>query len=326
MSSTLVWHSSGLGVKTGTARANFISDLATLFNANLSDANFSWHVASSSTAGNPNYLVLKRKNGSSGRILIVAYTAAPAGANPALFDVAAGSIGTTNVYVAWFPNGNVDTPSNLTAASGTILGSDTDAVKVVNGGATGTTYAALFQHFYFDSAEAVVFCQQNPAAATAYMFGAGDIVVDAADNAYGAAFGYGNTGINTWGSTTSMAPFVAAGVQAGALTAHVRTNYASANRAYYHATSVTGWANVSVSVTDILTDTAANKAWFVPQQLVGNTKGEGFVLKYRQIAYGPGTLGAFQFYQTTGPTVQARQVNAATAGGNGYPWVVNFKV
>lgn len=326
MSSTLQWFSSGLGVKTGTARANFIDDLAALFNANLSDSNFSWRVASSSTAGNPNYLVLKRKDGSAGRILLVSYTGAPAGANTTIFDVAAGAVSTVNVYVAWFPNGNVDTPSNLAASSGTILGSDTNAVKVANLGSVATIYAASFQHFYFDSAEAVIFCQQNPGAAASYVSGAGDLVIDAADNAYGATFGYGNNAVSGWGGTSSLAPFVAGGVSAGALTAHVRTNYGSANRTYYHATAVTGWANVSVSSTDILTDTTSNRAWFVPQQLVGNTKGEGFVLKYRQIAFGPGTVGPFQVYQTTGPTVQARQVNAATAGGNGYPWVVNFKL
>lgn len=325
MSATLQWFSSGLGAKTGTARANFIDDLATLFNANLSDANFSWQVASVSTAGNPNYLVLKRKNGSAGRILIVAYTAPPAGANSALFDVAAGSISITIPYVAWFPAGNADTPSNLTASSGTVLGNDSNAVKVSPGGTFSTVYAAGVQHFYFDSSEAVWFCQQSPAASSTFMAGAGDLVVDAADNAYGATIGFGTTSLSNWAAT--VLPYISSTVSAGSPTVAVRTNYGSANRTYFHAWAPSAtWAAVGVSSTDILTDTAANRAYFVPVQLLGQTKGEGFVLKHRQIALGPGTLGPFQVYQTTGPVVQARQVNAATVGGNGYPWLVNFKI
>jgi hypothetical protein len=327
MSATLQWFSSGVGVKTGTARANFIDDLATLFNANLSDSNFSWRVASWSTAANPNYLVLKRKNGSAGRILIVAYTAAPAGANTTLFDVSAGSISIAGPYVAWFPSGNVDTPSNLTAASGTILGSDTGAVKVSAGGVFSSTYAAGLLHFYFDSAEAVWFCQQVASSPNVFMFGAGDLVVDAADNAYGATIGFIGTSLANWGGGSVMT-FTTGTLQAGATaTNSVRTNYGASNRVYFHAWQATGvWANAAVSSTDILTDTAANRAYFAPMQLLGQTKGEGFVLKHRQLAFGPGTLGPLQFYQTTGPVVQARQINTATVGGNGYPWLVNFKI
>jgi hypothetical protein len=330
MSATLQWHSSGLGVKTGTARANFINDLATLFNANLSDSNFSWKVASVSTAGNPNYIVIKRKDGSDGRILIVAYTSAPAGSHTVLFDVSAGAIATTAPYVAWFPSGNTDTPSNLTASSGTILGNDANAVKVSPGGVFTTTYAASIQHFYFDSAEAVWFCQQNPSSGSLFMFGAGDLLIDSADNAYGATIGFAGSALGNWGSGggSSVMAHTTNVVQAGSISDNmIRTNYSSSNRVYFHAWVVSGtWGGVPVSSTDILTDTAANRAYFVPMQLLGQSKGEGFVLKHRQIAIGPGTVGPFQVYQTTGPTVQARQINARTLGAVGAPWLVNFKI
>lgn len=327
MSATLTWFNSGFGTKTGTTRADYINNLNTLFAANLSDSNFSWQVASVSTAGNPNYIVLKRKDGSAGRILIVAYTGTPAGANTAIFDVAAASVATTGAYIAWFPSGNVDSPSNLTAASGTILGNDANAVKVSAGGATATVYAASLQHFYMDSAEGIWFFTQNPASPNVFGIAAGDLVVDSADNAYGCTIGFGGSSLNSWGAASSQASFSASVIQAGnTATNGVRTNYGSSNRVYFHANAPTGWANVAVSSTDILTDTATNRAWFVPQQLIGQTKGEGFVLKHRQIAFGPGTVGPFQIYQTTGPTVQARQCNGATVGGNGYPWLTNFKL
>lgn len=327
MSATLTWFSSGLGVKLGTTRADFITDLNNLVVTKVADANFKWQVASVSVAGNPNWLCLKRKSGSAGRILIVAYTAAPAGANTALFDVAAGSISTTGAYIAWFPAGNVDTPSNLTAASGTILGDDTGAVKVANNGTTSTNYAALFQHYYFDSDEGVWFFQTNPAASTIGYMAAGDLLVDGSDVVYGATIG-GGTGAITWSASASTAhTFSATTISAGAATQVIRTNYGSSNRTYYNAYSANGaWAASAASSTDILTDTALNKAWFVPVVVIGNTKGEGPVLKHRQVAFGPAVTNSFTVYNTTGPVVQAQHMSGNTVITAGVPWLTNFKL
>lgn len=327
MSATLTWQSSGLGVKTGTARDNWFDDLHTLVASFASDSNYRWQVASFSLAGNPRYLVLKRKNGSAGRILLLGYTAAPAAANTTLFDVAAGSVLTTTSYVAWFPAGNVDTPSNLAAASGTILGDDTGAVKVGTFVVYGSSYAALIQHHYFESEEGIWFFTQNPATTTAHAAAAGDLVVDAADVAYGCTISFGSASMSAWGTTSGNMPYTSGAITAGTSAAAVRTNHGSANRTYYHAFIPSGnWASVAVSSTDILTDAPNNKAWFVPVELLSATKGEGFVLKHRQAAWGPGTVGPLSFYNTTGPVVAARNCNAATAGGTGFPWLTNFKL
>jgi hypothetical protein len=328
MSATLTWFSSGLGVKLGTTRADFITDLNNLVVTKVADANFKWEVASVSVAGNPNWLCLKRKSGAAGRILIVAYTAAPAGANTALFDVAAGSILTTGAYIAWFPAGNVDTPSNLTAASGTILGDDTGVVKAANNGTTNANYPALFQHYYFDSDEGIWFFQTNPAASTIGYMAAGDLLVDGSDVAYGATIGGGGSGTLSWsasGATQHL--FSATTISAGASTQVIRTNYGSSNRTYYNAYSINGvWAASAASPTDIMTDTALNKAWFLPVAVIGNTKGEGPILKHRQVAFGPAVTGSFTVYSTTGPAVQARHMSGNTVVTTGIPWLTNFKL
>ncbi len=327
MSATLTWKSSGLGVKTGTARDNWFDDLNTLVGSFGSDSTYRWQVASFSLAGNPRYLVLKRKDGSAGRILLIGYTSAPAGANTTLFDVAAGSILTTAPYIAWFPNGNVDTPSNLTASSGTILGSDTGAVKVGAAHVYTTSYAALFQHYYFESQEGIWFFNQNPAAVAAYAVAAGDLVVDSSDVAYGCTIAFSGNTLSNWGTSTSVIPFTITALSAGFSGPAVRTNHGASNRIYYHAYAPSGtWASVAVSSTDILTDAPNNKAWFVPVELLSATKGEGFVLKHRQAAFGPGTVGPLSVYNTTGPVVAAINCSAATAGGVGYPWLTNFKI
>jgi hypothetical protein len=122
-------------------------------------------------------------------------------------------------------------------------------------------------------------------------------------------------------------PHVVTTINAGSNSPCVRTNYGASNRVYFQAwTPSSTWAAVAVSSTDILTDTTNSKAWFVPMQLLGVTKGEGFVIKFRQFGLGPGTTGPLTPYNTTGPVVAARQVNLATVGGNGYPWVTNFKI
>lgn len=325
MSATLSFASSGLGTKTGTTSATLIADLVTLINSKSGDSNFKWQVASSNSVTTPLYIVLKPKSGAAGRILLVIWTSAPAGNNAAILDQAP----TTNaLYGAYFPAGNVDTPSNLAASSGTILGDDTGAVKVWATMTVATIYAASIQPFYFDSDEGCYFAFQNPAAAAVYMSGAGALIVDAADNAYNCVVGFGTTALNTIGAANStVMAWSVATAAAGNNTACVRTNYGASNRTYYIGLAPAGnWANVAISSTDILTDTANSRAYFVPIQLLGQVKGGGFELKLRQLGLGPGTVGAFTVYNTTGPAVAARQVNAATAGGNGYPWLTNFKL
>ena len=324
MSATLTWASSGAATKTGTTINTLLDDLDTLVTSKAGDASFYWQKASKSSAATPFYMVLKPKDGSAGRILLLCYTSAPADSNSAIFDAAA----TTNVlYGAYFPAGNVDTPSNLTAASGTIMGDDTGAVKVWSSMAIGTIYAASVQLFYFDSAEAMVFGFQNPAAAGEGFAGAGKLLVDSSDNAYSAVFSLGSGQTSSFGGVTAVWAFSTTFINAGAANACLRTNYGSSNRVYFQAwITSSAWASSAVSSTDILTDTSNSKAWFVPMQMLGTTKGEGFVLKLRQIALGPGTTGPLTPYNTTGPVVQSRQANIATVGGNGYPWLTNFKL
>lgn len=324
MSATLVWASSGAATKTGTTINTLLDDLDTLVTSKAGDASFYWQKASKSSAATPFYMVLKPKDGSAGRILLLCYTSAPANSNSAIFDQAA----TINVlYGAYFPAGNVDTPSNLTAASGTIMGDDTGAVKVWASLSIASIYAASVQLFYFDSAEAMLFGFQNPAGAGVGFGGAGKLVVDASDNAYSAVFTFGPGSTSNFGGISAVWAFSTTNINAGASSACLRTNYGSNNRQYFQAwTPSSNWAASAVSSTDILTDTSNSKAWFVPMQLLGVTKGEGFVLKLRQIGLGPGTTGPLAPYNTTGPVVQARQANIATIGGNGYPWVTNFKI
>lgn len=324
MSATLTWFNSGLGAKSGITSAAQIDDLVTLINSKSGDSNFAWQVASSNSATSPLYIVLKRKSGAVGRILLINYTSVP-GSQPAnLFD----QIPTANtLYGAFFPAGNVDTPSNLTASSGTILGSDTGVTKVWAGMNIATVYGASAQPFYSDCAEAVYIAFQNPASSAQYAGAAGYLVVDQADQEYAAVLGGGSSNFAGFGGTTAVMPWVPTKPGAGSGTACVRTNYGGTDRVFFQAWLPSGpWSTQAVGSVDLLTDTSISRGYFLPMHLLGMTKNEGFVLKLRQIAIGPATTGPFTPYNTTGPVVAARQFCAASAGGAGYAWMPNFKV
>lgn len=327
MSATLTWQNSGIGAKTGTTVAALIADIVSIVSSKSGDAAFAWQVASSNTATSPNYVVLKRKSGAAGRVLMVVWTSAPAGNNAAILD-AAPSV--NNLYTAFFPAGNVDTPSNLTASSGTIMGDDTAAVKVGSAQTVTTIYGSSVQPFFFDSSEAIFIGFGNPAnVLSVYGVGAGYLLVDAADSEYAAVVSFGNNALHNFSSPTGVLGWQATAQAAGTSSAgYARTNYGSANRTYFSAYQPTGagWASQTIGTSDIMTDTSLSRAYFVPVQLIGQTKGEGFILKLRQIGFGPGASGAFSVYNTTGPVVAARQFSPVTAGGSGFPWFTNFKL
>lgn len=328
MAALLTWNNPGFVAKTGTAIGNLFSDMLTMFNAQSANPAYLWQVASSNVASTPYQITLKRKAGGAGRILILAYSSAPAGSPGALFASAAT---TNNLFIAFFPSGNVDTPSNLTSASGTIMGDDTGVCGAASLQSVSSNYTTSVQVSYFDSDGGVLLTFQNPATTNSVVFGgAGWLVVDASDTEYPCAMGTHATSFlpgATSGNPFAWQPTPTA--RGSASTGAVFVFYGGSQKPFYHAWIPAGqWALQTVGAgPDILVDSASTRVWFLPIPLLSNTKGEGMVLKFRQIAIGPGTTGAFQPYNTTGPVVAARNINGCTTGGIiGHGWVTNFRV
>lgn len=325
----MTWASSGLGAKTGTTNQAFLDDLDTLITSKAADPTFFWEKAGKQSATTPRYLLLRRKDLSVGRIAIIIWDSAPAGNNAAILD---GIPLANGVQVAYFPAGNVNVLSNLAAASGAVCGDDTGAVKCSSPGTVTTVYTTSFQHFYFDHAEGMVFCTQNPAAANTFAFGGGAHLVDGSDNAYDCTFG--SSGSQRWDnfSAQNTQPFIYTSTAVPAGTnptgGSIRTNYGSANRVYFHAWVASGtWMGIAQGATDIMSDAANDDYWYIPPQLISPAvKGEGPVLKWRQIAHGPASTSALKAYAISGPVVKARQCTTFTTGSNTAPWMVNFKV
>lgn len=330
MSATLTWYNSGLGTKTGTAIGNYFTDFKTLIDSKAADSNFTWEVCASSLVGTPYYLFLRRKDLSAGRLLLISWSSAPAGNNAAILDTAPT---TSTVYIAWFPAGTANTPSNLTASSGTIAGDDTGCTRCASAGAISTIYTTSFQPYYFDCVDGVAFCTGHTGNTNAYWVMAGNLVVDASDVAYGISYGPHSIAMPQFGANSSTPLlYSSAGALAGAASTYAKSNYASQSlgtntSAWYHAWICPSWAATAIGSTDILSDTSTTDVWFVPVQLVNSyAKGGGFPLKLRQVAIGPQSLGTFSIYNTTGPVVQARCGTPAAASSTGCPWFVNFKI
>lgn len=319
MSATLTWYNSGLGTKTNTTAASFFTDLNTLVTSKSGDANFKWQVAGVNDSSAPYYLVLSRKDGSAGRILFVCWTSGPAGNNSAILD---GAPTNNAIYVAWFPAGTANTPSNLTASSGTILGVDTNCTKVAGTG-VANIYATSRQPFYFDSAEGVLIGTQNPAQSISCCLAAGDLIVDGNDVAYGMS-GYWQT--YQFGTATGSLVYTATKPNAGSTAEQIRSNAQASNNVFYGAFIANPWARTNIGSTDVLTDTSNSKVWFVPYPLLSNVKGGGFGFKLRQMGWGPQNQTAFAQYSITGPTVTATVFDATTTGNNGAMWCTNFKL
>lgn len=327
MSATLTWKLSPLQAKTGTAIGNLFADMVSMINANAADPLYSWQLASYNSGSTPYQITLKPKNGDPGRILILAYTTSPS-INPVLFSTSPSS---NRFFIAYFPNGNVDTPSNLNATSGAVMGDDTGCTMATFIGSPSNIYAANFQCSYVDSSEGCFFFFQNPAAATnIYGCGAGNLVVDDLDDAYPSAFGFGTSGGGILSlsspSSSSNIGFVAPGVSPGAATPAARIFKDGTSKDIFQAFSPTGWASTAVGPNDVLTDTTNSKAYFCPILLMTGQKGNGFPLKMRQIAFGPQSIGPFPVYNETGPVVVAASPSAILTSVNGVAWFLNKKI
>lgn len=325
---TLTWKMSALATKTGTNVNALFADMKSGFDANSADSNFKWTVASSNVASTPYYIVLKRKDGSNGRILLLCYTATPS-INPTLFT---NSPNTDRMFCAFFPNGTVDTPSNLNATSGIILGNDSQCTMATFIGTPSSIYTTNVRFSYSDCQEGIGLFFQNPALSTSIFGGiAGNLMVDLADTAaYPCSIGSGHSygGFIGIGSTVSFNPlsFTAGGIPPGYANSGARVYKGGASRDVYQAFMPSGWAQQVVGPNDILTDTSNSKAYFCPIMFLTGTKGEGITMKLRQIAHGPQAIGPFPVYNETGPTVVAQCPTSITTSLTGMFWLLNKKI
>ena len=331
MAALVTWQQVGPPTKTGDGVAPFYTDLNTMFTSKASDVNFLWEVASYNDAATPYYLVLKRKDASVGRLLFVTWTSTPAGANSTL--CVSGNPSNNLFYCTWFPNGNTDTPSNLTSASGTVMGNDTDALYMAHGlpaAAYNSTYS--IQAFAHAGGVMVLMGQTG----TTYVMGGGQVVVDQADVAYDCCFSSGNGNVSDFWDGF---PFNSSSETTDATWGMIRANYGANNRMFFHPWSFSGNWHTDTNLqdtTNVMYDWNQSKLWWSAFPLMANIKGANWTLKWRQMAYGPvqrqyGSLPTVtnlnHYIYSSSDTVPDIIVPIMTAGNtNPSVYLTNFKV
>ena len=352
MASTLTWNSAVAAAVSAAATAvQFFTDLNALVTAQAANSAFSWQVGvlnTSNTLANPTYITLVQKAtiAASGGIaanpgpviLICNYASAPSFFNTNTMDAVPS---TSQLMISYFPNATTVTPVagalNVTGSTQavTTFGNDTGCVKMTNQvSAISTIYAVGVQMSYADSADCIYISTGSPATtfSAQYAMMAGLGVVDYSGNVYGCCVHFSSApATNSSGTISNWAVGGAAQNAGNASSRVLRTNYGSLNRVYFDAFVAPSWAAQSVpaAIGDIMQNNSTGYAYYAPIQLMGNTKGEGVVLKLRQIAYGPQTVVNYTVYYTTGPVVAAMQLVATISGVAGsaiIPWLTNFQL
>lgn len=328
MSATLTWHQGGGLANSGSASdTQFFTDLKAMFDDKAADSDFKWEVASSNLGSTPRQITLKRKDASDGRILIVMWDSS-APNNPSF----ANSTPNTGIpYIGYFPNGNVDTPSNLTSTSTPVMGDDTDSVMLANGYYRSSWYNGTTDRFYYMESDAgMVIWVQNPASSGGYWFAAGDLLVDENDDAFPTTMGSSSNSLSQWGTTSAAvgwnSTITGPNTTDQQSYAHINSHCGGTPNTKFFCPVTYNFAATAPS-TNMLRDNTNDKLYFLPIYVKPYGRGSGIVGKFRQLAVGPDASAPFESPNMTGPVVAAIVMDAYNGGAmNGRPWATNFKV
>lgn len=283
----------------------FLAELTTW----TGNVNSRWQIASSSKAGNPYYITLKRKAAGNGRVIFIintgSYTPRPTMNYPAASATA------NNMHIGFFPDGNLDTPAGFTG-SGDFLGNDSSAVGFSGGANATSSVTTAYILKFVEHEDAFGFMFQNSASTPGTHQFAGLIFDDVSGTALQGATHYANSSYGAAVPLTSISSSMAGGV----------TIQSSAKK------SITRSSNFSTQA-GILRDVPGSKAYFLPVYAsVYNEAGSAAAAyKLRQFAEGPEPVAGanYQELYITGPSLRAISLSANPAGGTSANlWLVNF--
>lgn len=331
--SVLNWELSAVATKSGTGIAAYFTDLKSVLDGEAANASFLWEAASIQTSAGLQYLVVKRKDGSPGRLLLLNWTTgAPAAPNPAIFTIA---ITANRLFAAWFPNGNVDTPSQLaTGNTGTIMGDDTGCTYAGVSGEGSSPYSAGFAAFAISSQEIIIIGSRNSSAGSFNEVLGGLIFVDRDDNAANgvlldsqvSSLGFLKSALTASASQQdSGLTWTASPSFGGATSNSASINDVFGKRAVGLAAMFSGaYASNNSSLENIHKDSSVSKVWFQPIPVLDFIKGRGWGYKLRQIAVGPPVTAPDDIITTV--SLSPAAIAPSANGLQQSCWLTNFKV
>lgn len=305
-----------LTVTAGQIPDDWLGHLNTAITANSGASDASWEVATYSTA-TPKYLLLRRKDGSAGRIAIF-------GQNATTPNTLSARVGTASLLYIGFSGGSNSNTADANWNTGQILSaSDYMRAHATWQMAAGTTWRLT----YFDSYFGMYFAVTVGTTTGMALAGAGMLLEGNDTQAYPTILGYGNQSLTStpWAASNSsiISPIVAT---------NVSVNTAPRLIARVNGIDESLWRIFkpcgTTESTGKLKDTTNNRAYFFPIQLVHGLTDMRLAAfgKMRQVAFGPNDLKESQLAQTGSPTSYAYGHGHDNATPNPCIWFTQFEV
>jgi hypothetical protein len=318
----ITWYSGPPQEYTTPASAQIdglLDALNTLIVANSASASATWEVIQYNSS-TPRSILLRRKNGSAGRIVIFGNN----GSTPNAAAVRGTATASTH-YIGYSATSTTNTVSNYT--TGAPL-PDSDYIPGV--ACWGIAVSTFYTLAYAEFADGIYF---NVATSTGHsVAGAGSIVEDINGTAYPAIQGTGTNGAAGWGPGQSntggiFPPSPGTDASYSSSTSAIVVRFSSANSMLYRLFSISG---TSSNLYTRLLDASTHRHHFFPVWLCWNTTAAASVFgKLRGIAFGPqATRWAERFTVGSPPNpTSAYALGYGNINGNTNPvWFVNFDI
>lgn len=298
---------------TTTPADEMLDGLNTMFAANSSAGAASWEVVDYQSSS-PKSLLLRRKSGAPGRIIIFGQNGGTPNA-----AATAGTPSASTLYLGYAPASSSSTP-DASWLSGAPLSGTYLAAHALLG--TLTSYTARLR--YYEFADGVVVAIVN-AAPGSHISGAGKLTETTDGTAMETLLSSGSTALNTfWSSTNFINPTPGTNAGTGATNPFLRVIHPTVGNLV-----CARLAQITAGAQQRLDNASASRISFSPVWLVGPTdvSNPTLVGKLRQMCAGPYCLRETTKFDAGSPTTElayGHSQNAATPGEA--LWFTNIEV
>ena len=304
MTTTIAWKALPVGPAlsaTGTNIVGLFNQLNNYFTSLAANADCHWEVCSFNVAASPYHLVLKRKNGTPGRILFMGVTAAPGAVyNDAMRNYTWSIAGTRAAY---FPEATSDVPANLLTNAGEVFTNPGNCTGMT---ASFATYTGTDTLKLFSSQEGIILRLGGPGSPPTLFWVIGELLER-----------YDEIGINCAGTTATFTSPLALAPTVSTLGFSVRIGGGFAH--------VGEARSLSVGVQTLLRDLGTKQSWYFPI-ILGTAQAARIDLagyKLRQVTTGGVPLAGDEIIYTTGPVERAYAMSSTVSM---FLWLTNDKV
>lgn len=306
---------------TTTPANKILAFLNTAITANSGNAAFKWQVATYQSTS-PAYLMLSRKAGTAGRILIFGQSGSTCNAAACYPTPGAGEL-----YISYSASStsNTITTSYLTGVP--LADSDYMRGMPIAGNLIGNSTRTDYRLIYYDTDAGLVLGISTITGAIFQVHFAGELMLDLSNNPLSCCSGMDTSlAISAWVSSTSDSQTVIAKVAGGANATYATTlmliaRIGGVNYQLYRTTIL---ASTAVPINGMF-DAPSGRLWFIPIPLgaPSDVTSLGQVGHMRQMAFGPNALRDAVYIDASTGLPGAYPITWNTTATNEALWLIN---